>query len=430
MKKTNPNPQTNSMVRNFAIGFLLLFSSSTRAQTWTSKADFINGESDYTYAFTINDTIYVGNSQGLGFYKYDPSSDTWSAKGNVPAALNNRWAGVGFAINGKGYVMGGVDASSVCTNDLWQYDPSSDSWIQKADFPGGKRMSAGCFVIGNKAYIGGGLDTANVDGLSPTNPKNDFWQYDATTDAWTAKANLPYDSSYLEAPFAFSIGSKGYLSCGRHFSQSAGVYGYVYEDSTFQYDTLLNTWTAVANFAGAGRFAGVSFVLNNIAYCGTGISQTLAVECFDDFYAFDPVANSWASLPVTPFPSRGFGVATTLSTGKAYFGTGWQFPSSVLFYKDWWEFLPVPTEIANQHQNGAGIKCFPNPCNTELTIQIPTGDAVKYTYTICNLLGQRIQNGDLPANNNINTVTLPNGQYVLQLHSTSSDNHQLFEILK
>ena len=428
-KMTNKN-KTISKAKNLTIIFLLLFSQKIMAQTWTAKADFINSESDYAYAFTINDTIYVGNTQGLGFYKYDYTTNIWSAKSNVPVALSNRWAGIGFAVNGKGYMIGGVNASGVCTKDVWEYDPTSDTWIQKADFPGGKRMNAGCFVIGSKAYIVGGIDTTDIGALSPTTPKNDFWQYDPAADAWTSKANIPYDSSYLEAPLAFSIGNKGYISCGRQFTLSSGGYSYIYEDSTFQYDTLLNTWTAVALFSGARRFGGVSFVLNNIAYCGTGISQIPGDVCYNNFCSFDPVANSWSILPTPPFAARGYGIATTLSTGKAFFGTGWNYPSSTLFYKDWWEFTPVPTGINNNNQNEGGIKCYPNPCNAELKVQIPTNDETRYSYSIYNFLGQLLLENNLPANKTINTATLPEGNFLLMMRGGGSEYHQIFGVMK
>ncbi|MEI8279738.1 MAG: kelch repeat-containing protein [Bacteroidota bacterium] len=414
----------------FSLVFLLFFTERGLAQTWTAKSDFINGESDYAYAFTINDSIYVGNTQGLGFYKYDPINNLWSTKANVPAALNNRWAGIGFAVNGKGYMIGGVNASGICTNDVWEYDPITDTWIQKTDFPGGKRMSAGYFVIGSKVYIGGGVDTTNLIGLSVTTPKNDFWQYDPATDAWTSKGHIPYDSSYLEAPFAFSIGSKGYLSCGRHFSLYNGSYGYVYEDSTFQYDTLMNTWTPVALFTGARRFAGVSFVLNNIAYCGTGLSQSSSYDCFSDFFSFDPIANSWTALPTTTFASRGFGMATTISTGKAFFGTGWCYPSGTAFYKDWWEFSPTSTGITNEPVNNVGITCFPIPCNDELNVEINTHDIRGYTYSIYNLLGQLKIENELSDNKKIRTTTLAEGNYILMLRGAGSEYHQIFRVVK
>ena len=418
--------------KKYAFIFLLLHSQTIMAQTWTRKTDFINGPSLSAYAFTINDTIYVGNTGATGIYKYDFTTDTWSAKANAPAILYNRTCAIAFAVNGKGYMIGGINANGFCMNDVWQYDPGSDSWVQKANFPGGKRASGGSFVIGNKAYYGGGYDTIDISGFSAVS-KNDFWQYDPSTDTWTAKANIPYDSSYLLSPFSFSINGKGYLSCGHRFKYySSGSYKDTDVSKTFEYDPLADTWTQKAPFPGLIRSGGISFVLNNIAYCGTGMNDTSTNNtstCYNDFYSYSPVFNSWDVVTPPAFPARTYSIAAIVSAGKAYLGTGWASPSTTIFYQDWWEFKPAINGIVNEDNSEVRLNCYPNPCNRELTIQIP-GNNTSYSYTIYNFVGQKVLENTLPANKSISTATLATGNFLLVIRGNGKEYRQVFGVLK
>lgn len=57
-----------------------------------------------------------------------------------------------------------------------------NAWAQKTNFGGTARWGAVGFSIGNKGYIGTGGEGSV--------PKNDFWEYDPTTDTWTQKASV------------------------------------------------------------------------------------------------------------------------------------------------------------------------------------------------------------------------------------------------
>ena len=61
-----------------------------------------------------------------------------------------RYAAVGFAIGGTGYVCGGRSNDIVkYLNDLWAYDPIGDTWSQKADFPAEARSFSVGFALMN-----------------------------------------------------------------------------------------------------------------------------------------------------------------------------------------------------------------------------------------------------------------------------------------
>lgn len=105
----------------------------------------------------------------------------WIQKANFPGVATHE--GVGFTINGKGYIVGGTIKYPNWTNEVWEYNPSNDSWIKKSNAPIDGLREPVAFVIGNKAYIG--------TGMNGTSLINDFWEYDPAIDKWTVKTKFP-----------------------------------------------------------------------------------------------------------------------------------------------------------------------------------------------------------------------------------------------
>ena len=91
------------------------------------------------------------------------SQGIWTQKANFGGTA--RRAAVGFSIGTKGYIGTG-STSTGYKNDFWEYNPSSNAWTQKANFGGTTRYAAVGFSIGAKGYIGTG---------GTTTYKNDFW---------------------------------------------------------------------------------------------------------------------------------------------------------------------------------------------------------------------------------------------------------------
>lgn len=112
------------------------------------------------------------------FWEYDPVTDTWIQKADF--ADTAPYGAVGFSIGDKGYAGTGYSESAgfVSFNYFWQYDPAVDTWTQKADFGGTPRFDAVGFSIGNKGYIGSGSDT------------KDFWEYTPQISSCSVPQNL------------------------------------------------------------------------------------------------------------------------------------------------------------------------------------------------------------------------------------------------
>lgn len=147
---------------------------------WNRKADFQGPPRIEATGFTIGNKAYLTTGRNYPYagplyndlWEYDATQNVWNQRASIPGSA--RWQSSAFSINNMGYLIGGASAYDVyynLLNDLWTYNPNSDSWTRLEDFPGEPRAGATVFVIGDKAYFGTGL--GNPSGLL-----KDFWEFD------------------------------------------------------------------------------------------------------------------------------------------------------------------------------------------------------------------------------------------------------------
>ncbi|PWA05906.1 T9SS type A sorting domain-containing protein [Flavobacterium psychrotolerans] len=281
--------------------------------TWTAKADFFSIR-NYAVGFSIGDKGYIGTGinpdEGFkkDFWEYNPTTDSWTQKADFGGLARDN--AVGFFINNKGYIgLGNTTFGS--TNDFWEYDPLSNNWVQKANFGGSSRTYAVGFSIGTKGYIGTGWD-----GLL----KKDFWEYDPSSDSWEQKA----DFGGIERFFAvgFSIGSKGYIGTG---------WNNIYKKDFWEYDPSTNSWIQKADFEGTARYSASGFSINTNGYIGIGYDGT---DLKNDFWEYDQSSNSWEKIADFAGTLRSNAVGFSIGT-KGYIGTG---SLNGQYKKDFWEY--------------------------------------------------------------------------------------------
>jgi N-acetylneuraminic acid mutarotase len=371
-----------------------LLSSVCSAQ-WVQKAPYPGGYTDAVVSFTIGDTVYIGagSTGSTAFYKYDPSSDQWTKKANIP----KRAFAVSFSIGSKGYMaLGQSDPANIgqasVTNELWEYDSKTDQWTKKTNFPGNARDAAFVFVIGNKAYVGGGTDAAN-------NVYRDFYSYDPSVDKWDTLHFLP-DYLYFNAPFV--IGNFGYLATGVASSNETS--------SLWQYDPSSDSWNPMSDFPGAPRESAESFALNGKGYVGMGHTQYTTV--FSDFYSYDPAADQWTSI--APFPAahgRAWAAAVATST-SAFVGLGTYFSGgNLVANNDLWEFS-FSEDVARPNAENSGI-AYPNPTRDFVSLALPVSSH-PVTVTIYNALGEKVKSEQIHGNQ-CDLTSLTSGVYTLEI---------------
>jgi len=150
--------------------------------TWARKADIPTPRA-FSTAGVVDGKIYVmGGAQGPpypGFSaveEYDPATDTWTRKTDMPTPRSTMG---GSVVDGKIYVIGGYVPGVVSTVEV--YDPAMDTWTKKADMPT-PRYALSTSVVDGKIYaIGGGTGQ----------PLTTMEVYDPATDTWTTAVDMP-----------------------------------------------------------------------------------------------------------------------------------------------------------------------------------------------------------------------------------------------
>lgn len=198
-----------------------------------------------------------------------------------------RWGCAEFVIDGVGYVVGGR-TSTTDLNELRAFTAVTESWQAKAPLPGGARRLASAFSVGGKGYVTCGLfDTASL--------LADLWEYDPDMDSWTQKADLPAGSRYSAA--SFSINGIGYVVCGNMGSATGP-----YSSELWAYDPVNDNWTARASLPDQARYAAKAFVTDGKGYVFGGKRADLSFT--NDLWAYDPESDTWSSRAALPGVAR------------------------------------------------------------------------------------------------------------------------------
>lgn len=274
--------------------------------SWTQKADFGGGVRYLGTSFNINDKGYAGLGIAgsydwrTDFWEFDPIANTWTRKNDF--AGGPRYTAIGFSIGNFGYIGTGNYRISPAypanyLNDFWQYEPTQDTWLRKADVPEQGRTNAFGFALGSKGYIGGGFYYYDTR-------KKDFYEYDPAYNRWTRKQDLPGTERY--GAVCFTIGENGYVTTGWNYS---GL------NDLWQYNTVAESWSQKTSLPASERYVAASFSIGNKGYLGLGGNNAGALA---DVWEYSEAA-------IVPLPSMGFepiAVTTLAGTGEAGFSNG------------------------------------------------------------------------------------------------------------
>jgi N-acetylneuraminic acid mutarotase len=153
--------------------------------TWMRKADMPTARGWHS-ASVLDGRIYViggssadpsGGTAILAVEVYDPATDTWTQKGNIPRRIGAGWTSV---VCKKIYAFGGYGG----LDNVHEYDPATDTWTRKANMPA-RRCGLSTSVVGRKIYAIGGHP-----GNSPYRALATVEVYDPATDTWTTAPDM------------------------------------------------------------------------------------------------------------------------------------------------------------------------------------------------------------------------------------------------
>ncbi|MGZ2368336.1 T9SS type A sorting domain-containing protein [Ancylomarina sp. YFZ004] len=156
--------------------------------------------------FAIDGIGYMGLGKNdtdkfVDLWQFNPDNNTWTQVADYPGKNTDLASWV--VHNNKVYFFCGRDEVGNYSNEVWEYNPTENSWLRKNDFPGDKRIFSAAYSMQGKIYVGNGQNYENGSMMT-----NDLWEYMPETDTWIEQDMLLGYTTM--SPSYFSIGDKAY----------------------------------------------------------------------------------------------------------------------------------------------------------------------------------------------------------------------------
>ena len=238
-------------------------------------------------------------------------------------------------LDGKAYVFGGREAGNAYKNDLWQYDPQTDSWTDLGASPMKGRVNAAIVAFDGKIYAG--LGYAGYGVYRDSTYLQDWWEYTPETGVWRQVAKYP--NANTVACVAFATNEKIYALYGFGHKQTRQI---------CVYSPAQDKWQELPDNTDRPRlrFGERAALHEGLLYFGTGYTTDGSMR---DWYAADIEKDEWTSRKSIPGKGREFTACTNtrqfiyLFGGRHFAGemTGGEVFESFMRYapdKDQWEW--------------------------------------------------------------------------------------------
>lgn len=275
----------------------------------TSGRAFVAGKKAY---------LWAGRSQKQAYHNdiwvYDPATNTWEQKTDIP--LKSRVRPCAIVVNEEVYMGLGYHGTffqdSTYLRDWWRFRPETGEWTRLKDYPCNQTLGAVAMTDGEYIYVGFGC-------MQEEN--RDVYRYNIATDQWTKMADD------TQGRHTFPSHSQGVAAAdcqGRHFV-GTGIYW-----SSLNYwaeliaDGEKAVWKKRADVPGKGRTCASAAAGKDAIWLAGGRHWGGTVtngEVMADVLYYDPVKDRWshcATLPDGPRENL-FG---WVIDGKVYFGLG------------------------------------------------------------------------------------------------------------
>jgi non-specific serine/threonine protein kinase len=247
-----------------------------------------------------------------------PDADDGTAVGVPPAVgtqgvtvtRNNPWVALpacphgvsrpaGAVVGDRFYVVGGEPRDGY----VQEYDPVANTWDDTNALMPTPASNICAALIGTDIYIPAGYTGSYIDTLQI---------YHTTTDTWEVVATDPVPTA-LSGPACAAFGGKIYVFGG----SASGTYS----DATYIYDPAAaagSRWTTGAAAPVTGAYGDAILAGGFLFYAG----MRNATVDLADVHRYDPVANSWTTMPSLT-TARGAARMWTYEGKLAVGGGGW-----------------------------------------------------------------------------------------------------------
>jgi N-acetylneuraminic acid mutarotase len=156
---------------------------------------------------------------------------------------------------------------------------------------------------------------------------NDCWEYNVQTNSWTAKSDFPGTPRVW--PVSFVVDGLAYVGTGLDALDSLRKDFYSYNNAT-------DTWTPISDFPYA-RVGATAFTLSNTGFVGFGDDDS--IKCFDLWY-YDKATDNW--IAAATFPGMGRDQAYGFVINNKFYLAG-GLNNHYSYMNDLWEYSPDTT---------------------------------------------------------------------------------------
>ncbi|MBK9250169.1 MAG: hypothetical protein IPM69_19195 [Ignavibacteria bacterium] len=397
-------------ILSLILTFLTILTTTTAQYAWKPTASLPAIGRHHSAVFAIGDYLYLltgassdHQQQYKDMWRYDIAANSWKQLKDFPGEARSYSAA--FAINGKGYFGLGFNFKEKADSnftDWWEYTPETDSWAPKATFPGEGRGHPAFFVLKNEGYIGCG------DGA--TGDYKDFYKYNPINNVWTRVADFGGVANHH--PAFFTIDTLAYVCTGHDREVQVML------NTNYQYNPTTDKWTKKADLPAIGRVGSIGFAINGTGFIGCGFDEVSTGEFYNDFYAYNPISDSWTTMPNFPDSNGSFAAISAVVGNTAYAGTGLNVKNISNSY--WFTFkLGSSSVIADNSDNSQQISITPSPVNDILSMQ---WDGNYDTFELRNAIGQLVYSQSVAGQSvlRLSTSGLAPGVYSARLTGSTS----------
>jgi N-acetylneuraminic acid mutarotase len=300
----------------------------------------------------------TGHQNGTGvdtwypdWWEYDPATNAWTQKTDYPGNNGNGDQDVAIiATSTVAYAgMGQLDG-----NGFYKYDPQTNLWTQVTSPPAGASFN-NLFPF-----------TIDEVGYFPSLFSTSFYKYDPALDLWTQLGNLPF-STFYGTP-SFSINDKGYIKDGANF---------------WEYDPTTDVWTPKAPFPGLYPNRPASIGQYNHGFIIGGFSGNPSVlpwEWGSEVWRYDPVTDTWLQMEEFPGTTRRWAVAMSVGD-RVYYGLG----TNGTNFNDFWEFNSI---AETKEQNATSVTAYPTLADDR--VNFASEEVTNFEVEVVDLLGNKV----------------------------------------
>ncbi len=371
------------VMRTPILAYLLLLQFQLQAQFWIQKAS-VGGVGRHRAtgcATTHRGYIGLGHINGTGqdisfkdWWEYDPASDTWTQKADFPVSTHGA---VSFVVDNCPVVGGG----SALSTQFYKYNTQTNSWSQIANCILPNPGDSQGFSIYNEGFV---------------YQANQLAKYNSVTDSWSFCANAP--ATFGNWTCSFVIEGSGFIKAGNQL---------------WEYKPLHNQWLSRASFPGNSSGGSSGFAIQQRGYVTSGYVGALAVVT-EQVWSFHPATNSWKQEIDFPGTKRRFPVAWAIHD-RGYIGTG----TNGINLNDFWQFNPTDNTI-DIEELVTDFNIYPNPIVHSLTIkQNSYASPIEMDVNIIQMNGSQVFRTQLDQQQTIDLSKLQPGAYLLQINQGS-----------